>query len=53
MPYKSEKQRAWFHTDSAKKAGITQNQVNEYDETSKSKNLPRFTNLKKKLEEKK
>lgn len=40
MPYKSTKQERFFHTPSAKKAGITQAMVNEFDSASKGKNLP-------------
>jgi hypothetical protein len=40
MPYKSEAQRKFFHTDTAKKAGITASEVKEYDEASKGKKLP-------------
>ena len=40
MPYKSEAQRAFFHTDTAKKAGITSSDVKEFDKESKGKSLP-------------
>lgn len=40
MPYKSDKQRKFFHTDTAKKAGITKGVVEEFDEASKDKELP-------------
>ena len=40
MPYTSEKQRKFFHTDTAKKQGITPAMVKEYDSASKGKNLP-------------
>lgn len=49
MPYSSDAQRKFFHTDSAKKAGISEKTVKEYDEASKGKKLPRFAGLKKKL----
>ncbi len=41
MPYKSEKQRAFFHTDTAKKKGITEKEVKEFDKASKGKELPK------------
>ena len=40
MPYKSDAQRRFFHTDTAKKAGITDKEVNEFDQASKGKKLP-------------
>jgi hypothetical protein len=40
MPYKSDAQRRFFHTDSAKKAGITEDEVKEFDQASKGKKLP-------------
>jgi hypothetical protein len=40
MPYKSKKQEAFFHTDTAKKAGITGKEVKEWDKASKGKDLP-------------
>lgn len=40
MPYKSDAQRKFFHTAAAKKAGITEKQVKEYDQASKGKKLP-------------
>jgi len=40
MPYKSDKQRRFFHTDTAKKAGITPAMVKEYDTATKGKDLP-------------
>jgi hypothetical protein len=40
MPYKSDAQRKFFHTDTAKKAGITEKDVNEFDKASKGKKLP-------------
>lgn len=56
MPYSSEAQRRFFHTDTAKKAGITPQEVQEYDNASKGMKLPpkaqkpeRFGKLKKKL----
>ena len=40
MPYKSDAQRRFFHTDTAKKAGITAGDVEEFDKASKGKKLP-------------
>src|ERR1019366_3970967 len=40
MPYKSDAQRKFFHTDTAKEAGITDKEVKEFDKTSKGKDLP-------------
>ena len=40
MPYKSDAQRKFFHTDTARKKGITPEMVNEYDNASKGMNLP-------------
>jgi len=40
MPYKSDAQRRFFHTDTAKKKGITEETVNEFDKASKGKKLP-------------
>ena len=40
MPYKSEKQRKFFHTDTARKAGITPATVEEFDKASAGKKLP-------------
>lgn len=40
MPYKSEKQRKFFHTATARKKGITKKMVKEYDQASKGQNLP-------------
>jgi hypothetical protein len=40
MPYKSEAQRKFFHTKTAKKAGITEKDVKEFDKASKGKDLP-------------
>lgn len=39
MPYKSEKQRKFFHTKTARKKGITRNIVKEFDRASKGKRL--------------
>lgn len=40
MPYKSDAQRRFFHTDTARKKGITAAEVKEYDQASKGKKLP-------------
>lgn len=40
MPYSSDAQRKFFHTDTAKKAGITGAEVKEFDQASKGKELP-------------
>jgi hypothetical protein len=40
MPYKSLKQERFFHTDTAKKAGITPDEVDEFDQASKGMKLP-------------
>lgn len=39
MPYKSDKQRAFFHTATARYKGITPAMVKEYDIASKGMNL--------------
>ena len=50
MPYKSEAQRRFFHTDTAKKAGITGKEVKEFDQASKGMSLPEAIKDKKKKE---
>lgn len=40
MPYKSKAQQRFFHTDTAKKKGITESTVNEFDQASKGMKLP-------------
>lgn len=40
MPYVSDAERGFFHTDTAKKKGITPSMVKEYDQASKGKVLP-------------
>lgn len=40
MPYKSAKQRAFFHSAGAKRAGISAKTVKEFDKASKGKRLP-------------
>lgn len=54
MPYRSEKQRKFFHTETAKKLGIKPTTVKEFDKASKGMDLPeykenKFKNLKLKL----
>lgn len=39
MPYKSDKQRKFFHSKGAVKAGITKKVVKEFDKASKGKKL--------------
>lgn len=41
MPYKSEAQRKFFHTKTARKKGITRKMVREYDEASRGMKLPK------------
>jgi hypothetical protein len=48
MPYKSEKQRKFFHTLTAKNKGITEEQVKEFDKASKGMKLPRLKKVVKK-----
>jgi len=43
MPYKSQKQERFFHTDTAKKKGIKSSTVNEFDQASKGMKLPMNT----------
>lgn len=40
MPYKSDAQRRFFHSSGARKAGISESKVKEYDRASKGKDLP-------------
>ena len=40
MPYLSTKQRDWFHSDAAKKKGITPEMIAEWDKASEGKVLP-------------
>lgn len=47
MPYKSKAQEKFFHTDTAKKEGITKSIVEEFDQASKGKKLPPKLNKKK------
>jgi hypothetical protein len=40
MPYKSDRQRRFFHTKTARKKGITPKMVKEYDQASRGAKLP-------------
>jgi hypothetical protein len=40
MPYKSSAQRRFFHTPTARKAGISADMVKEFDTASKGMKLP-------------
>jgi hypothetical protein len=42
MPYQSDAQRKFFHTETAKKAGISEKTVNEFDQASKGMKLPKY-----------
>jgi hypothetical protein len=53
MPYRSEKQRRFFHTETAKKAGITAAEVKEFDHASKGMSLPEAIKHKKSHEKRK
>jgi hypothetical protein len=50
VPYKSKAQERFFHTDTAKKAGITSADVKEWDKASKGKKLPERKKKKKMCE---
>lgn len=41
MPYKSAKQRAFFHTATARKKGISATTVKDFDRASKGRKLPK------------
>lgn len=41
MPYKSEAQRKYFHTKTARRKGITKAMVKEFDDASKGKKIPK------------
>ena len=41
MPYKSLAQERFFHTDTAKKKGISESTVKEFDQASKGMKLPK------------
>lgn len=47
MPYKSEAQRAFFHTATARKKGISAATVKEFDDASKGMKLPKKMPMKK------
>jgi len=50
MPYKSDKQRRFFHyAEQAGKKGFTKKMVNEYDQSSKGMDLPEEVKNKAKL----
>jgi hypothetical protein len=49
MPYKSEAQRKFFHTLTAKKMGIKPETVKEFDNVSKGLKLPKFSKIKNKI----
>jgi hypothetical protein len=40
MPFKSQKQQAFFHSAAALKAGITPQETQEFDDASKGMDLP-------------
>ena len=46
--YVSDRQRRFFHTDTAKAAGITQGSIDRRDQESKGKKLPEIAPKKKK-----
>jgi hypothetical protein len=48
VPYKSDAQRKFFHTDTARKAGISPAIVKEFDEASKGMKLPKKAKPKRK-----
>lgn len=41
MPYKSDAQRKFFHTDTARKKGISKETISEFDQASKGLKLPK------------
>lgn len=41
MPYVSKAQERFFHTDTARKKGITKAEIDEYDKSSKGMKLPK------------
>lgn len=49
MPYISDQQRKFFHSPGAKKAGIKESTVKEFDQASKDMKLPKFAKMKKAL----
>jgi hypothetical protein len=52
MPYKSDKQRKFFHTKTARKKGISPEIIEEFDRASKGKKLPEKAKKKKKEKKK-
>lgn len=56
MPYSSDRQRRFFHTQTAKNAGISSKTVKEFDQASKGMKLPekvhKFKRIKKLMEKK-
>ena len=52
MPYTSDKQRKFFHTQIAKEKGITPKIVQEFDKESKGLKLPKFAKLREKIRKK-
>ena len=51
-PYKSLAQERFFHTNTAKEAGIKPSTVKEFDQASKGMKLPKYKRTKKALEKK-
>jgi hypothetical protein len=49
MPYVSNRQRRFFHTQTAKNAGIKPSTVKEFDQASKGMKLPEHSSKFKKL----
>lgn len=49
MPYASDAQRKFFHTQTAKEKGISPETVKEFDKSSKGMKLPRYSRLRKKM----
>jgi hypothetical protein len=52
MPYVSQKQERFFHTQTAKDKGIKPSTVKEFDKASKGKKLPKYSKTRKVLEKK-
>ena len=50
MPYKSLQQERFFHSPGAKKAGITNAEIKEFDQSSKGKKMPKFAKMRKMFE---
>lgn len=49
MPYSSDAQRKFFHTQTAKEKGISPQTVKEFDKASKGIKFPRYSRLRKKM----